>query len=101
MKIKLVDHKIEGEEALWGTCELCSHTGWFDFTYLKFQADDGSEPYWTAAFEYDWSGPRGVEVGNLFDFAAWLSEQEFYPGDQIDYDRLVVLVDRYCEEKHG
>lgn len=101
MKIKLVDHKIEGEEVFWGTCEICAHTGWFDFAHLKFQADDGSEPYWVEAFVYDWYGPLGVEVGNLFDFAAWLGEQEFEPGYRIGYEQMLVLADRYDKEKYG
>ena len=99
MKIKLLDHTTKTEDVEWGTCELCAHIGPFDFTEMKFQADDGSGPYWVKAWEYDWDGPNGVSIDNMFDFADWLARQDFYPGAVIDYKFLRSLVfDYYIEE---
>lgn len=93
MKIKLVDHKTKTEEAHWGTCELCEHFGPFDFTELKFLADDGSDPYWVEAWYYEpYEGPYGVTIENVYDFAHWLSEQDFLEGTIIDYEFLEELV---------
>ena len=99
MKIKLVDHKTKTEEAHWGTCELCEHTGPFDFTELKFQADDGSDPYWVEAWYYEpYEGPYALYIENLYDFAHWLSQQDFPEGTVIDFELLEDLVFEYYNE---
>lgn len=100
MKIKLIDHKVDTKEAHWGTCELCEFTGPFDFTELKFQADDGTEPYWVDAWYYEeWYGPCGYEIDNLYNFAHWLSEQEFSPRFEITTANLSGLLSAYYRER--
>lgn len=99
MKIRLVDHDSEMHQAYWGTCELCSHSGLFDFVKLKFQADDGSEPYWVDAYYYlPYDGPEEIIIRNLFDFAYWLStEKVFSEGFVITTDSLQDLVYEFDE----
>lgn len=105
MKIKLIDHSTKTEEATWGTCDLCEYTAPFDFTELKFQADDGSEAYWVEAWEYmPYDGPEGPVIDNLYDFAHYIGTLEFTDGTVIDFVLLVALVDDYQkwrEEQEG
>lgn len=97
MRIRLIDHTTETQETSWGTCDLCEHTGEFDYTTLRFQADDGSEPYDVEAFDYmSWYGVVGIEIENLYDFAYWLGRyRTFEPGEVIDTEYLKQLVDEW------
>lgn len=98
MKIRLVDHTAEVGEANWGTCDLCAGTALFNFVRLKFQADDGTEPYWVDAWQdHHLYGPVRIEVSNLYDFASWLGDIEFLEGTRIDYLRLEALAKEYEE----
>ena len=100
MKIKLVDHKVDtAEEVVWGTCELCEHIGPFDFAEFKFQASDGSDPYWVHGwYTIPYDGPySAVDFRNVFDFAAWLSEKDFPEGTVLDTDLLSDLSYEYQE----
>ena len=95
MKIRLVDHDTETDEAHWGTCELCESTGEFDYTTLKLQVD-GSDTYWVDAWYYEpWYGPVGIEISNLYDFAVWLSNQDFDAGTVVNTELLIVLANEY------
>lgn len=102
MKIMLVDHSTNTEEAHWGTCELCEHTGPFDYTTLKFQADDGSDPYWVEAWDYKpWVGPYGLTIENMYDFAFWLGNKDFPEGTVLDFELLRNLVYEYDEVQYA
>ncbi|UBI10019.1 hypothetical protein LA324_05260 [Corynebacterium coyleae] len=103
MKIRLVNHKTETEEAYWGTCELCEFTGPFDYTTLTFQADDGSDPYEVDAFHYEpWYGPVGFTIKNMYDFAYWIDKHKvFKPGYKITTEDLEDLLYEYEEWSEG
>lgn len=100
MKIKLIDHKVETRKVHWGTCELCEHIGQFDFAEFKFQASDGSDPYWVEGwFTVPFDGPEyAVEIKNVYDFAAWLAEKDFPEGTVLDTSLLEDLSYEYEEE---
>lgn len=95
MKIKLIDHIIplvEGD--IPGTYRV-------DFPEYKFQADDGSGPYWVEGWEIDQGTPLSVYIASPERFAAWLSRIEFKTGTIIDYDLLYELEYAYLSYIHS
>lgn len=98
MKIMLVDHKVNTEEASWGTCDICTSYGEFDFAEFKFRDEHGNE-YWVHGWEYEsYYGPvSGMFIPeNVFDFAAWLKDLDFPEGTEIDYYLLCQLSEDYA-----
>lgn len=101
MRIRLIDQRSERKEVEWGTCELCTTVGPFDFVEFKFLPDDGSEAYWVEAYYHEaWYGPIDIWISNVFDFAAWLAEKEFPDGTEITTEDLVILSNEYEDHLH-
>ena len=91
MKLKLIDHESV-------TKKIGSETPETTFTTLIFQRDDGQV---LRAETWDWclGDMLTIYIDNLFDFAAWIKDQDFPDDlDITDYGTLQNVVDDYQDE---
>lgn len=98
MKLKLIDHESVTEETQFGTCDFCACTTETTFTTLIFKRDDGEV---LRAETWDWclGDMLTIYIDNLFDFAAWIKDQDFPDDlDITDYGTLQNVVDHYQDE---
>ena len=100
MRLKLIDHESVTEETDFGTCDLCAYTGEATFTTLIFQRDNG-EILRAETWYWCWGDLFTIDIANLFDFAAWIKDQDFPDDlDITDYSTLRDVVDEYREYLH-
>lgn len=100
MRLKLIDHESVTEETDFGTCDLCAYTGEATFTTLIFKRDDG-EVLRAETWYWCWGDLFEIDIDNVFDFAAWIKDQNF--PDDLDitgYGTLQDVVDDYQDYRH-
>jgi hypothetical protein len=106
--IKVIDVGSDPEETQFGTCELCFSYGIADNPYMVLEFPDGSRVT-LGTYHWHWGDYLETTVGNVVDFSAWLSEQEFLDGEVEDLKSdgkyvLIGLIDEYnwqLEETDG
>lgn len=100
MRLKLIDHESVTEETDFGTCDLCAYTGEATFTTLIFKRDDG-EILRAETWYWCWGDLFEIDIDNVFDFAAWIKDQNFPDDlDITDYYTLEGVVEDYERYKH-
>lgn len=78
MKLKVREvESVDIPDMEFGTCELCSYTGnWTQVTFV-FEDETGKVRD-VPAYEWDWGDCfEAPPVENVFDFADWVSKQDF------------------------
>lgn len=95
MRLKLIEHESVTKETDFGTCDLCAYTGEATFTTLIFKRDDG-QILRAETWYWSWGDLFAIDIANLFDFAAWIKDQDFPDDlDITDYYALRDVVDKY------
>lgn len=95
MKIHLIDvDASNGQEEQMGTCEVCFWTGWCDNPVFIFKTEDDKKiainGYW-----WEWGDYYQVDIDNVINFEAWLSNKDWGKGTEFDLDWLIECVDQY------
>lgn len=100
MRLKLIDHESVTEETDFGTCDLCAYTGEATFTTLIFKRDDG-QILRAETWYWCWGDLFEIDIDNVFDFAAWIKDQDFPDDlDITDYYTLEGVVEDYKDYLH-
>ena len=78
MKLKVRDVKsVTIPDTDFGTCELCSHTADWDEVTFIFE-DEGGKIHKVPAYQWSYGDCfEATPVENVFDFANWVSRQDF------------------------
>ena len=81
--IKVIDVGSNSKETQFGTCELCFCYCLADNPYMVLEFPDGTQVT-LETYYWDWGDYFETTGGNVIDFSAWLSEQEF-SDEEVEY----------------
>lgn len=96
MKLELIDFTSTTRETLFGTCELCYHSGHYDETEYTFR-DDSGNTFTIDGYAWDWGDLTTVDIINIPAFAAWITTREFDDDFVLDFSSFRELADTHWE----